>query len=130
MNDTIKLTMTVQQANELASGIMGLDQDVKDPSKHYKFSVSFRVRHARNLGKLREVLQAFEVNRNQVVMDLNDLPQGEKEKAAQKAIWALQSEKFVFELETFKEEELQLERNPIPVTFLAALQPLLATTLH
>jgi len=124
MAATVTLKLPAPRLNDLFVGIAGLDNpgEGKDP---YKFSGTMRMRNARNLTKVRDVLHVYEAQRRRFQTEMPAKASPEQEKETQKDLLALSETEHELALETFTEAELQLERNPIPITVLSGIMPLL-----
>jgi len=123
----MKYELTIVQALEIAAGLMGCDADPKDATKAFKFSGNMRMKLGKNLAALRSVLQVYETQRNAIMIAPGpEKPTADHDKAIAREVIELQQTVHTFNLDPLREAELQLDKNAIAVTHLAALAPLMA----
>lgn len=128
--DKVTLSLNAPKLQDILGGLTGLDGATGDREKStYKFSPSFRMRNARNLQTVKTALQLIDAERRkiQLAMPFKDdkgFERAEREKQAEMV--ELNETPHELALETFTEAELQLEKNPLPVSVIGCLIPLLA----
>ena len=133
----ITLKLPAIKLSELLNGLVGLDGGNANPDREraspYKFSAGFRLRNGRNVHKVKEVLHLYEAERRKLQMKLplvadekaKTKAEREAERDVQIEMIALGDELHEVELETCTEHELGLEKNPIPVSVLGCISPLI-----
>lgn len=130
----ITLKLPAIKLSELLNGLVGLDGATGDRERSpYKFSAGFRLRNGRNVFKVKEVLHVYEAERRKLSMRLpivadekvKTKAEKELEREVQLEIIDLGNEPHEMELETSTEHELGLEKNPIPVSVLGCIAPLI-----
>ena len=120
-----KLSLNIMRTLELMEGLKGLDRPDKDEGPAFKFSGGVRMRNARNLRKLGDIVQAYEDAKRVLQLKIPDKPSDSERASAQRTLLEMAGEMVAVELETSTEAELRLEQNPIPVGVLAALMPII-----
>ena len=126
------MKITTQDAIRLVAALQSFDQVAETAEGEkcsFKLDGSTRMKMARNITCLQEIVQAYQKTRNGLVYSLAEPGKNEVKpdsvgefERQHEALLALINE---VQLLRISEEELRLDVNPVPVKTLAALMPLL-----
>jgi len=118
------MQLTTQAIIRISEALQHFDK----PAEPYKIAGPVRMAMAKNLSRLNEVMNAYVAERNRLIRDLaaggNQVPgdkMGEFETKQQMLLDAQHDVNLI----RFREEQFQLEANPVPVWVLTALMPIM-----
>ncbi len=134
---TKEIVMPLGRFIELANAIAaldGVDRIIKDGANErvqkdttiYKFGVGFRVAMSRNLTAIKPIVEAYNKELGDLRSQVGEIKEGSPALARlndeNRRLLAVEQRASLF---TFQEAELKLDVNPIPVSVLSGLDPII-----